>query len=577
MATRTALLGSAVVGCLALGVLSRGAGPAAVGRDTPRWRQPIALVLSSDGKRLYAANRRAGSITLVDTAARRVVGEAPVGRSLADLTATPDGRLLTVDEDAGELIVLVPKGDGLTVERRVPVAAAPVCVRISANGARWYVASLWTHRVTVLEDDGRRSAQVIDVPFAPRALLPLPGGTKLLIADSFGGRVAVADGRTGKVESMHALDAHNIRGAALAGGEVLLAHQVLTARTPTTAEEIHWGNVVHQGIRALPVEGLQTPGADALRGSRLLPLGDPGRGAGDPVGLAVGGDGTIVVALGGVGEIAFGKEQDAAWTRLAVGQRPTAVALSADGRSAYVADTFGDAVAFVDLPGRKVAATVALGARPPLSDAERGERLFYDARLSHEGWFSCHSCHTDGHTNGLLSDTLSDGGFGAPKRVLTLLGTKDTGPWTWIGGMPDLESQVKKSILTTMRGPRAEASTVRDLTAYLGTLVPPPPIRRAEAAAVQRGRDVFEARGCAKCHAPPTYTTPKTYDVGLRDEANNRTFNPPSLRGVSQGGPYLHDGRAATLEDVFTRHTHPGPEPLPRGELKELVRFLRSL
>ena len=32
-------------------------------------------------------------------------------------------------------------------------------------------------------------------------------------------------------------------------------------------------------------------------------------------------------------------------------------------------------------------------------------------------------------------------------------------------------------------------------------------------------------------------------------------FNVPSLLGVAYSAPYLHDGSAATLEDVFARHT----------------------
>jgi cytochrome c peroxidase len=65
--------------------------------------------------------------------------------------------------------------------------------------------------------------------------------------------------------------------------------------------------------------------------------------------------------------------------------------------------------------------------------------------------------------------------------------------------------------------------------------------------------------------------------VGLRDEVGNREFNPPSLRGVSQGGPYLHDGRAATLRDVFETHRHQIREGLKIGELADLLAFLESL
>ena len=80
---------------------------------------------------------------------------------------------------------------------------------------------------------------------------------------------------------------------------------------------------------------------------------------------------------------------------------------------------------------------------------------------------SCHSCHTDGHTNSLLSDTLGDGSYGAPKRVPSLLGVAATGPWTWTGSIPRLEDQVRKSIVTTMHGAKPTDQQVADLTAYL--------------------------------------------------------------------------------------------------------------
>ena len=88
---------------------------------------------------------------------------------------------------------------------------------------------------------------------------------------------------------------------------------------------------------------------------------------------------------------------------------------------------------------------------------------------------------------------------------------------------------------------------------------------------------MFAKQNCATCHTPPTYTSAKTYDVGLSDEAGLKMFNPPSLRGVGQGGPYFHDGRAATLRDVFAAHRHQLKGDPEKGELDDLVQFLRTL
>src|SRR5690349_12433670 len=69
-------------------------------RSAPALRRPVALALVEDGRWLCVANRRHGSLSIVDTATLRVETEIQVGRTLADLTADPQGhRLLAVDED----------------------------------------------------------------------------------------------------------------------------------------------------------------------------------------------------------------------------------------------------------------------------------------------------------------------------------------------------------------------------------------------------------------------------------------------------------------------------------------------
>src|SRR5262249_32829906 len=157
-----------------------------------------------------------------------------------------------------------------------------------------------------------------------------------------------------------------------------------------------------------------------------------------------------------------------------------------------------DSISVIDLQALKVTGEIRLGTPPKeLRPEERGELLFHDARLSRDAWFSCHSCHTDGHTSGRLNDNLSDGSLGPPNRVLSLLGVKDTGPWAWNGKMADLETQVRQSVRSTMQGRAATDEQVRDLVAYLKTLPPPPSLTEArgttDARAVKRGREVFEA------------------------------------------------------------------------------------
>ena len=228
-----------------------------------------------------------------------------------------------------------------------------------------------------------------------------------------------------------------------------------------------------------------------------------------------------------------------------MGRRPTALALSADQNRVYVANTFDDSISVVDIEAAQVVSSISLGPMADLALVDRGELLFHDAHLSSDKWFSCHSCHVDGHSNGFLNDNFGDGTTGAPKRVLSLLGVSQTKPWAWNGQVHSLADQVQKSVSTTMRGPKIEEEQVQALTAYIETLQPPPSLREArgevDADSFARGEHLFVQRGCAECHSAERYTSESTFDVDVHDENGHREFNPPSLLAVSQRHRLFHD------------------------------------
>jgi YVTN family beta-propeller protein len=575
----------ALGGWLLLSGLSNGHAedPASQAGLKPLLRHPVALVVAEE-KWLFTANERSGTVSVLDLERNQTVAEVPVGRKLADLVAIPDRpHLLAVDEEANELILLSRQGTDTRPVQRLKVSPAPVSVRVSPDGKLAAVASLWSRRLTLVDLTGPRILRTVDLPFAPRQQLLVEGGKKLIVADSFGGQLAVVDLPGGELKPVRSLLAHNIRGLALSadGSRLLVSHQELNPLAQAQRDDIHWGNLITNNVRVLSLAAVLDPKADLLRGSDLLHLGDVGRGTGDPAGVAVTGPGQLIVALAGVDEIAIGNGQGRSWDLVSVGRRPTMLRPSADGRHVYVANTFSDSVSVVDLQNRKLVKELPLGPRSELTASDRGELLFYDARLSHDRWLSCHSCHSDGHTNGLLADTLGDGTYGTPKRTLSLRGVSDTGPWAWNGGMPDLATQIRKSIESTLAGTKPTPEQVQDLEAYLRTLAPAPALARLRGKVdddqVRQGREVFAKQACAKCHTPGLYTSSKTYDVGLSDERGQKMFNPPSLRGVSQGGPYFHDGRAKTLTAVFVQHRHQVSSDLTSQEAHSLVQFLATL
>jgi YVTN family beta-propeller protein len=572
----------------------RGEGPEAASNPSRRVRQPVALAIADGGKTLLVANRRSGSVSVVDAGSRRVVGEHAVGHGLADLAILPDGRhLLAVDQAGHDLVLLSYQDRSMKILERRRIGPDPVRLVVSSDGSSCVAASPWSRRLTFVgltphspedEHPGLALTGSLELPFSPRELAMFPGISKLVVADAFGGRLAVVDLARRSIDSVRTLPAHNIRGLAFSpdGRALLIAHQVLNRLAQASFDDVHWGLLIRNHLRVVQTEALLKAGSDEalLDGGRLFDLGDVGYAAGDPGAIAIDPRGNLIVALSGADEVAIAAGVGQGPRRIVVGRRPAAVAASPDGEFLYVADSLDDTISVVATATGQRPATIGLGPRPEPTAVDRGERLYYSAKVSHDGWMSCQSCHTDGHTNGLLSDTLGDGSYGAAKRVPSLLGVAATGPWTWTGSMTRLEDQVRKSIMTTMHGPKPTDAQVADLTAYLNTLAPPSPQlwdAEIKAPSVERGRTVFESRKCAACHIPPEYTSPQRYDVGLVDEVGNHEFNPPSLQAVSRRDALFHDGRVRSLEDVFQKERHPRGLALTPREIADLVAFLKTL
>jgi YVTN family beta-propeller protein len=330
-------------------------------------------------------------------------------------------------------------------------------------------------------------------------------------------------------------------------------------------------------LRWLSPEYVAGEHAELLAASRLEFLGGTGSGAADPGEVLALPEGRIAIAASGINAVLLSRFDTVGYQRVEVGRRPTALAARKDGKRLYVANTLSDSISVLDASERRVITEVALGPQPELSLADRGELLFYDGRLSHDGWMSCQSCHPDGHTNNQLVDNLTDGGYGDPKRVLSLLGAGDTPPWAWDASMADLERQARVSVTSTMQGAEPAHEQVAALAAFVRSLKPPPQTDPSDPKAVDAGRQLFDRLGCPQCHPSPWYTSPGLFDVGLSDENGHHEFNPPSLRGVGHRDRYFHDNRADTLADVFSKHRHQVPRELSKQEVNELAAFLRTL
>ena len=560
--------------------------------------KPAALAVSPDGHSVYVAGAGDGSIAVIDVSSNEVRTIVAVGGSLADIACSDHGDLVIAsDKAASRLHVLRVTSDGLTPLRSLPVASGADYIAVFDEGdATWCAVSCrWAREVRFVECRTGQVGGRIRLDFCPGVLHYRPDRGLLFVADAFGSNLAVytltpelkPDGTYRMYSSLvrhRHVPGHNLRGVVTdrRGEFILISHMMLTEQAPTTRENIHWGVTMTSNLRVIPLDVFLSEVDNPYGAGRTHFLGDAGHAAGDPSTIAVTDLGKVLIALSGVHDVGMLPLRSFGMQRLDVGRRPIDLVLSPDQRRCYVANFFSDSVSVIDVRHEKVVQTIRLRPKRPLTLVEKGEQAFYDATLSLDGWFSCHSCHTDGHTCGLNADTLGDGSYGAPKNIPTLLGTGVTGPWGWIGAFDSLGEQVRGSLLTSMRSPREPSpQLVSALAAYLRSLPRPPKLayRKLDRDRVARGKKLFHRLGCDSCHRPiGFYTSESVADVGLDDgPGGNSRFNPPSLRGLAYTAPYLHDGRAATLEEVFTVHRHKVPSRISREQIRDLVEFLLSL
>ena len=577
--------------------ISHFAQPAYTSDPAGQVRRPVAGVLIGNTK-LATANRFSGSVSLIDHDRRLVLSETNIGQSLTDIERLGENQLLVLDHEKHEAVICQIENEQVAVRSRIAVKPYPIDASISANG-RWFaVSSLWSRQISIhpIDDDGLEGISVL-LPFQPRCVLLIEDHDRIVVSDGFGGKVALlrfAIDPTQKtpsslsVLSIREVPGHNIRHLSITGKgpdrRLILSQMNINQLSQPLRDEVHWGTYISSSLRSLALNSLLDPNSNLLANSSTIMISDVRRGSADPESFFIDEDDRVVVAIAGTNEVAifdcFGNPVD----RLSVKGGPTQI-LQIDSSRFATINRFNDSISIFESSSNEAEAQYSLsfnlpiGNQSELSKVQRGEILFHSAKLSHDGWMSCQSCHTDGHTCGQRADTMSDGGVGAAKRVLSLRGVAGTEPLGWNGSL-NFDTQIRKSILQTMHGEAIDDRDVADLTVYLQSLTPLP--RQSELdesvpTAIKQGEALFKSFGCVKCHAGETKTSPATYQVGLSDSLGNDFFNPPSLRGTLYRDRFFHDNRAESLETLFTKHHHPRKIPMSIEQLGDLIAYLNSL
>jgi YVTN family beta-propeller protein len=564
---------------------------------------PVDLVLTNDETRIVTANQVSNTVSLVDVANGKVVAQAPCGDRPSNVALTPDSqRVLATASYSGELFVYALSDDRLERIGAVTLGFEPRGVAISPDGKLAYIALSAQSTVAVVDIERLTVLDRIAVGRWPRYLALSPDGTRLAVGCNGDRGVAVIDTKARKqlfLEDFTGLNLGQMQVSA--DGMHVYFPWIVYRQNPITEDNIRRGWVLASRIARVRL--------DKLARREAISLDPRGQAVGDPHGLAISPDEqTLVCTASGTHELLVfklpglpfqdyggpGDHIDPAlladrerFDRIPVGGRPMAIRFSRRGDRVYAANYLLNAIQVIDMHQRKLVRTIELGPPQPPSLARQGEAIFYDAGRSLDQWYSCHSCHYEGHTNSVTVDTRNDGRFGNYKAVLSLRGVAKTGPWFWHGWATDFRVALRKSMSETMLGEEPTDHDVEVMAAFVETLAPPPNPHLESgrlSPSANRGEAVFHSdnAGCAQCHSGPDFTDGAMHDVGLGAPSDRYPqYNTPSLRGVYDRVRLLHDGRARSLEEVLTGPHNPsrvtGLGELSADELQDLLAYLNSL
>lgn len=568
---------------------------------------PRALALDAGGTELYVTGERSGRLYAIDTAS------ASVSQSVA-VCSEPIGVLVSKDDSN---VFVACSGDDEIVE--LDAASLAVVATVTTPRKPWSLA--WKSDGATLLATHLLGPGVSELTTHPLALT-----TTWNVAD--------LGPQTDPTEP-HGL-VRGIYDVAPRPGsdELWVAHIMLGTDTPQPA--LVFNNTVFPALSILDGTGQQLArlsvqantgddGAfgDVVSGPRSMTFSADGKYA-----FVVDADSEDVLVVDAVNRV------EATLVRPLPGHLPEGII--GYGDELYVQErNTEDVVAFKLQGGDADGSTLSItqdGAQfpslstDPMASLRLGQKLFYSANSDEEPitqnhWVACATCHLEGRSDS-VTWLFQQGPRDTPTNAGGLL---DTGFLFRTADRRQVQDYWK-TIDVEQGGdfePDGGQQPLLDaLAAYVNYAIPAPvPPTTDEAHQLQpaalaslraQGEAIFLQVGCAMCHSGPAKTDSGsgnpmldlegvvllhdvstcvtsgpwpdvTHDDIIGDPRAACAFDTPALRGLVDTAPYLHDGSAATLEDVLpsmlraSAAAGTSPTVLSAAERQALVEYLRSL
>jgi YVTN family beta-propeller protein len=589
--------------------------------DAEDYASPLEVLLSPAGARIYILCQQSEEVRVLDAASYAVIKNIAVGAVPRGLSLSPDGARLFVANSWDDTLSVIDTR-ALAVTATWPVGAEPSSVVEDREGKRLFVANRISNEVAVLDAQTGAEEKRLLAGRGSSYLALSPDGAKIYATHVYPNASpyrTTPESEITVIDAQRAVVVDRIPLHGIAG----VFHTAFSADGRLgVAAEYHPKNLVplaHLEHGGAFEDTITVFGADVGK-TVEVPLDELERYASQPFGVAIAPDKSRIYVTSGGAEMVtvidvprllhylhahpapFVQDLSASSnyvvTRIAVGRNPRGLTLTRDGRRLFVANRLDDTVSVIDTHTNRVASTITLAGPKTISPIRHGEQTFYTARYSFQGEIGCSSCHIDSTFDGLTWNLEPDG-FGRSIVDNKLLeGIKDTEPYKWTGTNPNIPTECgPRTEKYFWRSENYDNMTLADLATYVRSL-PPRPNRWRQASgeltpAQERGKAIFERavdkfkkpipeyNRCSYCHSGPKGTSQKIFEVGTRKPTDNTgLLKAPPLTNIALTAPYLHDGSARSLEEIWTVYNpddkHGRTNDLTKDELNDLIEYLRT-
>lgn len=592
----------------------------------PTYKSPLNISQRPGTQELYVTCNTSNSVVVVDAAAGKSVGEIPVGGQPIDVAFTDDGARAFVSNRLDDSVSVI---DAQTrkVTATIPVGDEPHGVLVDSARKHLYVLNTSSDTIAVIDIESLKPIKRLAAGRSPWDLAMSADGQRIFVSNMYSNfvpfhspsvsEVSVLDAEQVAADSRPLLNGANlIQGVAThPSGRFTLVTLLRTKNlVPMTRTLQGW--TITNGLGVVWADG---------RVDQVL-LDQPGLYFADPAAIAITPDGKwALVASSSTDRVAvvdveklismlekatpkdreqiipnhLGKSSEFVVGMISTGVCPRGLLITPDGKTAYIANTLDDSLSVIDIARRETVGRIDLGGPKVITQVRFGDRLFHSANITFRRQFSCSSCHPDGHIDKITYDTEPDGIGVDPVDNKTLRGILDTAPFKWNGKNPTFSRQCGARLscfFTRIQPFNPEELAALDL--FVCTIPRPPNYFRPLGAPLtdtqSRGRTIFTRimtndgrvipaeKRCTTCHFPPLYTDRRLHDVGtMMAHDTSGVFDTPHLSNIYDSAPYLHNGIAHSLEEIWTRYnpkdTHGITNDMTKDQLNDLVEYLKTL